>query len=228
MIARGSSLVLKECDTANRTRHDKPRNLAAPSLRDGGVSRSKEHSLTQETWHSRNVVMDPFIGTIMAVGFNFAPRGWATCDGQLLAINQNTALFSLLGTMYGGDGRNNFALPDLRGRVAVHQGSLAKGGGMYKVGSIGGAETVTLTTAQMPGHTHQVKGQSAAGNTDGPGSAVPAAIARSNIYSDRAPNVDMEAAMLTATGGGGAHENRPPYLVVNWVIALQGIFPSRS
>lgn len=172
---------------------------------------------------------EPFIGEIKMVGFNFAPRGYATCDGQLLPIAQNTALFSLLGTTYGGNGQTTFALPDLRGRVAIHQGT---GAGLTprQIGSNGGAETATLTTAQLPAHNHPLQAQSAAGNSRDPGGNALAqeATAQTATYSATAPNVAMNAASVGNTGTGQGHENMSPFLVVNFVIALEGIFPPRN
>ena len=180
---------------------------------------------------------EPFLGQIMMVGFNFAPRGWALCDGQLLPIAQNTALYSLLGTTYGGDGRTTFGLPDLRGRVAIHTG---RGPGLsdYPQGVKGGAEVVQLSTAQMPSHAHGVsataKATASDGNQSTPDGHTWAADPRgaTKIYSDATPDKDMKAGSVVATaqnaGGSQVHENRPPYQVVRFVIALVGIFPSRD
>jgi microcystin-dependent protein len=167
--------------------------------------------------------MDPYIGEIRLIAFNFAPKGWALCWGQLLPINQNQALFALLGTYYGGDGRTNFALPDLRGRVAVCMGQ-PPAGSEYLLGAAGGAETVALTTAQLPAHNHSVHAQSAAGAKRTPTRGFPAG---GGAYAAD-DNVRMKAAMIGQTGGGEAHENRQPYLTLNYVIALQGIFPSQN
>ena len=160
-------------------------------------------------------------------GFNFAPQGWALCDGQLLPISQNTALFSLLGTTYGGDGRTTFALPDMRSRVPVHQGQGA-GLSSYSEGQAGGAETVTLAAAQMPGHTHSVKASSSAAASDQPqGRAL--ARSRSDIYT-AGPDATtvMNAKMIGDAGGSKPHANIQPYLAVNFCIALIGIFPARN
>jgi microcystin-dependent protein len=167
--------------------------------------------------------MEPFIGEIRLVPFNFAPKGWAICAGQLLPINQNQALFALLGTTYGGDGRTTFALPDLRGRVPVGAGQAAAGSD-YPLGATGGEETVALKTRQLPSHGHAVHASSAAGTTKSPATAYPA---RGGAYS-AGHDVRMKAAMIGRTGGGESHENRPPYLSLNYVIALQGIFPAQS
>lgn len=163
--------------------------------------------------------MDPFIGEIKIVSFNFAPRDWAACDGQSMQISQNSALFSLLGTMYGGDGRTTFNLPDFRGKVPIHFNA------SYPQGSSGGAATHTLTSAEMPAHTHAANASSAVSNTKSPTGNTWAAMV--NGYS-AASNTSMNSAALSAVGANQAHENRQPYLVVNFIIAIQGIFPSRS
>jgi microcystin-dependent protein len=167
--------------------------------------------------------MEPFIGEIRLVAFSFAPRGWAICSGQLLPINQNQALFALLGTTYGGDGRTTFALPDLRGRIPIGTGQ-PPAGSSYPLGATGGEETVKLTTRQLPGHAHAVHASSAAGTTKNPATAYPGG--GGSYAADK--NVRMKAAMVGRTGGGEEHENRPPYLSLNYVIALQGIFPAQS
>lgn len=156
-------------------------------------------------------------------GFNFAPRSWAFCDGQLLPISQNTALFSLLGTTYGGDGRTTFALPDLRGRVPLHEGT-GPGLSSYLLGQKGGLENVTLTTAQIPAHTHSPQCSSDDPNSGSPANGFPAAVG-TPIYSTT-QNASMGA--TGSAGGSQSHENRPPYLALNFCIALQGIFPSRN
>jgi microcystin-dependent protein len=168
--------------------------------------------------------MEPFIGQLMCVGFNFAPKGWALCNGQLLSIAQNTALFSLLGTMYGGDGRTTFGLPDLRGRAPLGFG---QGPGLqsYNQGESGGSETVTLTGQQIPAHTHTVNCSSSEGDSTTPADTVPAV---GGSYT-ATPNATMSPAMIPPSGGGNqAHANMQPYQVQNWIIALQGIFPSRQ
>ena len=167
--------------------------------------------------------MEPFIGEIRLVPFTYAPKGWAICAGQLLPINQNQALFALLGTMYGGDGRTTFALPDLRGRVPIGAGQ-SSAGSSYPLGATGGQETVELKTRQLPGHAHAVRASSAAATTKNPTAAFPA---RGGAYAaDR--NVRMKAGMIGRTGGGEGHENRQPYLSLNYIIALHGIFPPQS
>jgi microcystin-dependent protein len=167
--------------------------------------------------------MDPFIGEIRLVPYNFAPKGWAFCAGQLLPINQNQALFALLGTTYGGDGRTTFALPDLRGRIPVGAGQ-SPAGSDYPLGAAGGSETVKLTTGQLPAHAHHVNASSAAATTKNPATAYPAG---GGAYSAQR-NVRMNAATVGRTGSGQAHENRQPYLSLNYIIALYGIFPSQN
>ena len=172
---------------------------------------------------------EPFLGQITRFAGNFAPRGWAFCDGQLLSINANQALFSLLGTTYGGDGRTTFALPDLRGRVPVHPGT-GSGLSTYKLGQKGGAETVTLNASQLPSHNHQVQCVSSNGNKPEPGGNLPGAEASAGVDLWTNANSDgtMRSDMLQNTGGGQAHNNIQPYQAVNYIIALQGTFPSRS
>ncbi|OYP36007.1 phage tail protein [Rhodopirellula sp. MGV] len=178
---------------------------------------------------------EPFLGEIRSFGFNFAPRGWAHCDGQLLPISQNTALFSLLGTIYGGDGRTTFALPDLRGRVGIHMGN-GPGLPSYSIGNRGGAVEVTLNNAQIPSHSHtaDVRCQSAvaAGHQNTPVGATWATDAGSSgaTYSTVAPNESMleGTVQISSTGGSQGHQNMQPYLTTNWCIALVGLFPSRS
>jgi microcystin-dependent protein len=171
----------------------------------------------------------PFLGEIRMVGFNFAPQGWALCNGQLLAINQNTALFSLLGTTYGGDGVTNFALPNLQSRVPIHMGTGAGLSG-YVIGQIGGSENVTLLANQMPTHTHAVNAVISGGNEATPASNFPAveSTGTSLDYSGGPANTTMNPGMLASAGGSQPFSIIQPYLCVNFVIALQGIFPSRN
>jgi microcystin-dependent protein len=170
---------------------------------------------------------EPFLGQILIVSFSFAPKGWALCNGQLLPINQNQALFALLGTTFGGDGRQTFALPDLRGRVPIHMG---QGPGLqpYTLGERGGQEVVTLTVSQLPAHTHPLLGQSALGTSASPAGAVWAAQSRLNVYSAASPDTQMGAASISTSGGSAPYDNHSPYLTVNYVIALVGVFPSRN
>jgi microcystin-dependent protein len=171
-------------------------------------------------------VSEPFIGEVRTFGFNFAPRGWAMCNGQLLPINQNQALFALLGTFYGGNGTTNFALPNLQSSVAIHQGQ-GPGLSPYALGQTGGVETVTLTSQQMPTHNHQVNasGSSATGARSG-GTVLGHATA--NIYTGAPDGTVMNAGMIGNAGGSLPHGNIQPYLTLNFCIALVGIFPSRN
>lgn len=168
---------------------------------------------------------EPFLAQIMIVGFNFAPRGWAFCDGQILPINQNQSLYSLLGTTYGGDGRTTFALPELRGRVPIHAGS--SGGATYLLGQKGGAETVTLNAAEMPTHRHPTRARDADATDSDPASTRMLGRASAPMYGDSGAE-EMANAAIANTGGGQAHENRQPYQVLGFCIALQGLFPSRN
>ena len=165
----------------------------------------------------------PYVGEIRIVGFNFAPVGWAFCDGSLLPISQNTVLFDLIGTTYGGDGVNTFALPDLRDRVPVHQGT------GFTIGQSAGETTVTLTTQQLPAHTHTAQG--AAGGPEGnpvgqtwgdqgQGGAA--------VYGAPGAPIAMSAQALTQAGGGQPHSNQSPYLGLNFIISLLGVFPSQN
>ncbi len=167
--------------------------------------------------------MEPFIGQLMCVGFNFAPKGWALCNGALLPISSNTALFSLLGTTYGGDGVTTFALPDLRGRMPLGFGQ-APGLQNYVQGQKAGTETVTLTVGEIPAHSHTARCFSGDPSDTTPVNGVPAAGGSYSLTADS----NMAAAMIQPAGGNQPHPNMQPYLVVNWIIALQGIFPSRS
>jgi microcystin-dependent protein len=173
---------------------------------------------------------EPFVAEIRIFGCNFAPRGWATCDGQLMPISQNTALFSLVGTIYGGDGRTTFALPNLQGRAPMNFG---QGPGLTdrQQGEMEGDETVTLTSAQVPPHTHslmaQQAGRSSIGNSLDPVGNVLAAPATGVAYVDAGNQVGM-ASVLPPIGGDMPHNNMQPYLTLNFCIALQGIFPSRQ
>ena len=163
----------------------------------------------------------PYLSEIRVMSFNFAPKGWAQCNGQLLPINQNQALFSLLGTQYGGDGRVTFALPNLQGSVAIHVG------GSMVQGGIGGAEQHTLVTGEMPVHNHTMLGNSATA-TVAPAINNYAATAAANPYSSTGASLTAMAGTSTTSGGGQGHENRQPYLTLNFCIALQGIYPSRN
>lgn len=168
---------------------------------------------------------EPFLAEVRMVGFNFAPRGWAFLDGQILPINQNQSLYSLLGTTYGGDGRTSFALPDLRGRTPLHVGD------GHMLGQKSGAETVTLTAAEIAAHTHGVKASANVADTN----VVTGHMLASEISPDaayRTPEAGSMTALRNGTvanaGGGQAHENMQPFIAVNFCIALQGLFPSRN
>ena len=163
---------------------------------------------------------EPFLSEIRMMSFNFAPKGWALCNGQTLPINQNQALFSLLGTTYGGNGQTTFALPDLRGRVPVHMGA------GYTEGQAGGQEAHTVTVSEMPQHAHFMKGIDAPA-TSNVGSAAFLA-QRADAYAPPSNLTAMSAAEITNTGGSQPHNNLQPYLVLNFCIALVGIFPSRN
>ncbi|MEO9322506.1 tail fiber protein [Nocardioides sp. C4-1] len=171
---------------------------------------------------------EPFLGSLMLTAFDFAPRGWAPCDGQLLPVAQNQALFSLLGNRYGGDGVTTFALPDLRGRVPVGAGPLP-GGSTYTLASSGGAEEVVLTAAQLPLHDHRLDASGRQANTANPDGALIAAGGPLR-FATRATSAGVAMGPGTPDGGGGgqAHPNLGPSLVLNWVIALAGLYPSRS
>ena len=163
---------------------------------------------------------EPFLSEIRIMTFQFAPKGWALCNGQLLPINQNQALFSLLGTTFGGDGRVNFALPDLRGRTPIHVGS------GHTLGERGGEAAHTLSVAELPTHTHVENGSTVTATLDSPATNLFATTASTNIYSGPSQLVAMNPGMVTNTGGSQAHLNMEPFLTLNFCIALQGIFPS--
>jgi microcystin-dependent protein len=171
---------------------------------------------------------DPFVAEIRIFGFNFAPTGWAQCNGQLMPISQNTALFSLVGTFYGGDGRSTFGLPNMQGSIALHQGN---GAGLTPrvIGEAGGTENVTLLSNEIPAHTHAVNCVSVAGNKQQPsGNLWAKELTGKKDYNAAPDGTPMNAAALAPAGGGSPHDNLQPYLVLNYCIALQGIFPPRS
>lgn len=170
---------------------------------------------------------EPFIGEIRMFAGTFAPRGWAMCDGQLLNVGQNDALFSLYGTIYGGDGRTTFGLPEMRGRIPLHAGN-GPGLSNRRLGSKGGAENVTVTTNQLPNHTHQMiaSNQAVATSTD-PADHVPAT-AVEDIYADAAAGQTLDSAAVGNTGGSQAHVNLQPTLCLNFICSLFGIYPPRS
>jgi len=171
---------------------------------------------------------DPFIGEIRMFAGNFAPNGWAFCWGQLQSISENDALFALIGTTYGGDGQTTFALPDLRGRIPVGQG---QGPGLSNriVGQQHGTEDVTLLSSQMPAHTHTLLASGTAATASSPAGAVLAAQSMDAVFiSGTAPTAAMRADLVAPDGGNQAHDNMAPYLCLNFIIALFGIFPSQS
>lgn len=173
---------------------------------------------------------DPFVAEIRIFPFNFAPKGWAFCDGQLLPISQNTALFSLLGTTYGGDGKSTFALPDLQGSAAMHPGQ-GQGLSLYDLGQVGGSETVTLLVSEIPSHAHGVgRALNDAGNSISPSNAIwsQSAAGRGGaaLYQNGSPTGPVQLQSLGFTGGGLPHNNMQPYLTLNFCIALQGVFPA--
>ena len=176
--------------------------------------------------------MTPFLGQLMLVSFDFAPRGWTQCNGQLLPINQNQGLFSLLGTTFGGDGRVNFALPDLRGRTHISFGQ-CPGLQSYFLGQVAGEENHTVTLNEMPAHTHPFRTTQTPASS---GVAVAGAVLANtsatmvmNIYtSNEDPAAQLNSASISSVGQSQPHTNQSPYLVLNWVIALQGIFPSQT
>ena len=162
---------------------------------------------------------EPFLAEIRMVGFNFAPRGWAFCDGQILPINQNQSLFSLLGTTYGGDGRTSFGLPDMRGRTSIHVNP------QHSLGQWSGENTHTLSTAEMPQHSHTAVGTTEVANQVTAGGNL---LATTNSNSYAAATNEIENSTALSSVGGQAHQNMQPYMAVNYCIAIQGLFPSRN
>jgi microcystin-dependent protein len=161
---------------------------------------------------------EPFLAEIKIISWNFPPKGWAFCNGQLLQINQNQALFSILGTTYGGNGQTTFALPNLQGRTPIHTGD------GFTLGEVTGETAHTLNISELPAHNHVLQGVPANGDTP-----IPTALANvNNFYSTAAPNVALTAGSIANTGGSQPHDNMSPYLVLNFIIALQGIFPSQN
>jgi microcystin-dependent protein len=169
---------------------------------------------------------EPFVGEVRMFAGNFAPRGWAFCDGQLLAVSQNDALFSLLGTIYGGDGRTTFGLPDMRGRIPLHQGH-GPGLSERRLGSKGGAENETLTTNQLASHTHGFNANTAAATSGNATGRVLATVTGYNVYREEAQNTNMASGAIVNTGGSQPHTNLMPTICVHFIIALVGIYPSR-
>ncbi len=174
---------------------------------------------------------NPFVAEIRLVGFNFAPQGWAFCNGQLLPISQNVALFSLLGTTYGGDGKSTFALPNLQGMTVLGAGQ-GPGLSLRGLGETAGADSVTLLQSEIPAHTHTVKAVDAPGTTNAPGGNTWASARYGRLtektFSAAGATVATSAGAFGVAGGGQPHNNMPPYLVLNYIIAMQGVFPPRS
>jgi microcystin-dependent protein len=167
----------------------------------------------------------PYVGEIRMFGGNFAPSGWMLCQGQLLAIAENDTLFNLIGTTYGGDGQENFALPDLQGRLPIHQGTNPKGGSTYVLAQTGGAETVTLTTQQIPLHTHPMQASADPASNFNVQSNVIATPVSATPFSINNANLPLAAQSITPDGGSQPHDNFQPYLCINFIISLFGIFP---
>ena len=169
--------------------------------------------------------MEPYLGEIKMTSFNWAPKGWALCDGSILSVNQNQALFSLLGNIYGGTQNTTFALPDLRGRTPLNTDFQ-----YYQIGKAGGVEGVAIDTTMMPAHTHQFVATSATATAQFVGGSANrlAALSQSNLYAQSANLVAMGSSSCSNTGGGGAHQNMQPSLVINFIIAIAGIYPQRS
>jgi microcystin-dependent protein len=168
---------------------------------------------------------DPFLAEIRIFGFNFPPKGWAFCDGQIMPISQNTALFSLLGTTYGGDGKSTFALPDMQGNVPMHPGQ-GQGLSLRDLGEMGGSQTVTLLTTEIPAHSHTLRGVENDPTFFTPIGNIPAGINQMYVTGS-APNTTMAPQSLAIAGGSQPHNNLMPYLTLNFCIALQGVFPQR-
>jgi microcystin-dependent protein len=168
----------------------------------------------------------PFIAEIRMMGFNFNPRGWAFCNGQLLPISQNTALFSLLGTTYGGNGQTTFGLPNLQGIAPIHPGQ-GPGLSLYDLGETSGSSSITLLQNEIPAHSHTFGAINAIGDSNNPSGAIPARVIGETPYTSVAPNTALSTTIVPS-GGSQPHNNMMPYLVVNFCIALQGIFPPRQ
>jgi microcystin-dependent protein len=170
---------------------------------------------------------DPFVAEIRCFGFNFAPTGWAQCNGQLLPISQNTALFSLIGTFYGGDGKTTFALPNLQGSVPMNQGQ-SGGTSDRTIGEASGSEAITLLESEMPAHTHTLNAAESTATERQPPNQMFAVGEAIGFYRSDQPSTTMNPGMLAIGGGGAPHNNMQPFLVLNFCIALQGIFPPRG
>jgi microcystin-dependent protein len=164
----------------------------------------------------------PYVGEIRMFAGNFAPAGWMFCEGQLLPISENQTLFQLIGTTFGGDGQSTFALPDLRGRLPLHQGT------GFVLAQAGGAEQITLTVSQLPAHTHPFEAVNARGNQTSPGGTLPAQSFNVTPYINDVPTGNFNSGVVTPTGGSQPHGNLQPYLCVDFIISLFGIFPSQT
>ena len=171
--------------------------------------------------------MDPFVAEIRIFPFNFAPKGWAWCDGQLLPLSQNTALFSLLGTTYGGDGKSNFALPDLQGNAPMHPGQ-GPGLSLHDLGETGGSETVALLESEIPSHSHAVNASAADGTTGIPSGQLVANGVGANMYTTTFTATMLNPTAVGPAGGDQPHNNMQPYLTFYFNIALQGVYPPRT
>jgi microcystin-dependent protein len=170
---------------------------------------------------------NPYIGEIRMFGGSFAPAGWAFCDGQLMPISENDALFTLIGTTYGGDGQSTFGLPDLQSRIPIHQ---FQGSGLqnYVIGEAGGVEAVTLTTQQIPTHNHPFAASTAGGASNTPQDNIPASPPQAKIYRVGVPGDPFPATLVQPTGGSQPHDNIMPYLAISYIISLFGVFPTQS
>src|ERR1043166_4989359 len=170
----------------------------------------------------------PYVGQILMFGGNFAPVGWALCQGQLMPISENDTLFNLIGTTYGGDGQSTFGLPNLSGRVPVHMG---QGPGItqnYQIGESAGVESVTLTTQQIPVHTHALIASTAVANSNTPANQVPAQSTQRAIYFEASTTTNLAPSAISPVGGSQPHENMQPYLCITFIISLFGVFPTQS
>jgi microcystin-dependent protein len=171
---------------------------------------------------------NPYVGEIRMFGGNFAPAGWHFCDGSLLAISENDVLFNLIGTTYGGDGQNTFGLPDLRGRVPIHQGQGPAITQNYVIGQLAGVETVTLTTSQIPSHNHAMMASTAAASNPSPNGNILAASATISPFVLDVAGPQLVASAVKMTGGNQPHDNMMPFLCVSFILSLSGIFPSQT
>jgi microcystin-dependent protein len=170
----------------------------------------------------------PYVGEIRIFAGNFAPAGWMFCEGQLLPISEYETLFNLIGTTYGGDGQSTFALPDLRGRIPLHQGTDQGTGTTFTLAEQGGVETVTLTVSQIPSHSHPVLASTDIGNQSDPTTRVPAQSSTFDFWLEDDPSVNMSAQAIGSVGGSQPHDNFEPYLCMNYILSLFGIFPSQT